>query len=284
MIQQDIIGKNIRKYRKLANMTQGELAEKIKVTTQAVSKWECGGTPDALILYDVAQVLGVSIDALYGLDEEIKSDPLKSLCIQIASMDENKRMEKVLLCALTMAFYATGNGRISELLSDFRGFDEEESEYHLFNIVIENGFSNGDTLKNDSFLFLCFNDENHYDSQIADGDAYRRIFALLGRENVMKVVLNLLHQPQDFFITSAAIASQLSLSDEEVERIMNLLNEEGLVSFRKVMTEDGEMTVWNLIQASQILSFLMIVRDLVEKKKYFTNLDFMPEDYRFLLK
>ena len=37
-----ILGNKIAKYRKLKNMTQEELAEKLNVTSQAVSKWENG--------------------------------------------------------------------------------------------------------------------------------------------------------------------------------------------------------------------------------------------------
>ena len=35
------IGRNIAYFRKQKNMTQEELAEKMSVTAQAISKWEC---------------------------------------------------------------------------------------------------------------------------------------------------------------------------------------------------------------------------------------------------
>lgn len=63
----NIICDNIAKYRKELNMTREDLAKAVGVSTQAVSKWECGGTSDALLLPSIAEKLKVSIDALYGM-------------------------------------------------------------------------------------------------------------------------------------------------------------------------------------------------------------------------
>ncbi len=56
------LGAFIAQLRKEANMTQAELAGKLNVTVQAVSKWERGkGLPDINTLEPLADVLGVSI-------------------------------------------------------------------------------------------------------------------------------------------------------------------------------------------------------------------------------
>ena len=47
-----VIGEQIKKYRVQKRYTQEKLGNMIGVTTQAVSKWERGGTPD-----DVANVV-----------------------------------------------------------------------------------------------------------------------------------------------------------------------------------------------------------------------------------
>ena len=65
-----VIGEQIKKYRIQKNYTQEKLGNLIGVTTQAVSKWERGGTPDAEILPKLADALGVSIDALFGREEQ----------------------------------------------------------------------------------------------------------------------------------------------------------------------------------------------------------------------
>ena len=62
----NILGRQIQKYRKGLDMTQKELGKAIGVSTQAVSQWECGGTPDVLLLPAIADTLKVTVDNLFG--------------------------------------------------------------------------------------------------------------------------------------------------------------------------------------------------------------------------
>ena len=64
------LGSQIRKYRTEKGLTQEQLGELVGVTTQAVSKWERGGVPDAELLPNLSRALNVSIDALFGLEEQ----------------------------------------------------------------------------------------------------------------------------------------------------------------------------------------------------------------------
>lgn len=66
---QSILGIKIKEFRTKKGITQEELGQLVGVTTQAVSKWERGGTPDAEILPNIARVLDVSIDALFGVEQ-----------------------------------------------------------------------------------------------------------------------------------------------------------------------------------------------------------------------
>lgn len=60
-------GNRIRTLRTQHQMTQAQLAEKLGVQYQTVSKWETGATlPDTAMLPQLADRLGVSIDDLFG--------------------------------------------------------------------------------------------------------------------------------------------------------------------------------------------------------------------------
>lgn len=62
-----ILAGNIARYRKEKGFTQDELASKLGITYQAVSKWETGQTmPDVSILISLAAELQVSVDKLLG--------------------------------------------------------------------------------------------------------------------------------------------------------------------------------------------------------------------------
>lgn len=61
------IAKNLAHYRKAAGLTQAGLAEKINYSDKSISKWESGnGVPDIYTLIQLAELYGVTVDALIG--------------------------------------------------------------------------------------------------------------------------------------------------------------------------------------------------------------------------
>ena len=84
------IGENIRKYRKKNDLTQEELAERLGVTYQSVSRWENGTTyPDLELLPSISELLAVTVDELIGMSQIEKEkraketfDELRRECIK----------------------------------------------------------------------------------------------------------------------------------------------------------------------------------------------------------
>lgn len=67
----DTLGKRIAALRKEKGMTQEELAEKLGVSPQAVSKWENGQScPDISLLPRLAAIFGVTTDLLLTGEQE----------------------------------------------------------------------------------------------------------------------------------------------------------------------------------------------------------------------
>ena len=61
------LGKKISELRKEKSFTQEELAEKLGVSPQAVSKWENDlSCPDIMLLPELASLFDVSIDEMFG--------------------------------------------------------------------------------------------------------------------------------------------------------------------------------------------------------------------------
>ena len=64
-MDQGKIGKFISERRKLQNMTQMQLAEKLGITDRAVSKWETGKSlPDASIMLELCKLLKITVNDL----------------------------------------------------------------------------------------------------------------------------------------------------------------------------------------------------------------------------
>ena len=61
------IGERIAYYRRLCAMTQEELAQRLNISAQAVSKWEQKiSSPDIMLLPLMAEAFGCSIDDLFS--------------------------------------------------------------------------------------------------------------------------------------------------------------------------------------------------------------------------
>ena len=73
------IGKSISSYRKNLGMTQEELAEKLHISAQAVSKWENGiGYPDITLVPAISEALNISLNDLFGASDDIDTEEIPS--------------------------------------------------------------------------------------------------------------------------------------------------------------------------------------------------------------
>ena len=85
------LGKRIMEHRKQLGLTQDQLAEKLGVTAQAVSKWENDQTcPDIASLPKLARILGVSVDELLSGKEETQ-------LAKVLPPEERKDMKEMML-------------------------------------------------------------------------------------------------------------------------------------------------------------------------------------------
>ena len=109
----DTIGQQIKRYRVEMGYTQEKLGQLIGVTSQAVSKWERGSVPDAELIPLIAQSLGISIDNLYGNEEQNLSPLSCAGRFRSACLASRRRLS----CLLTEALpKATSQATISQSL------------------------------------------------------------------------------------------------------------------------------------------------------------------------
>ena len=68
-------GQRLKAIRKGVQLTQAELAEKLMVSVQSISKWECDNAmPDISQIVPLSAVLGVTTDCLLGVGGDEKAD------------------------------------------------------------------------------------------------------------------------------------------------------------------------------------------------------------------
>ncbi len=70
-------GGYLSRLRKNADMTQSELADKLYLTRQAISRYELGDSfPDVSILISISEIFGVSLDELINSGEPTKAESM----------------------------------------------------------------------------------------------------------------------------------------------------------------------------------------------------------------
>ena len=117
------IGENIAYFRKQKKMTQEELAEKMAVTAQAVSKWECDSSyPDITVMQTLAKTLGVTVDELLSGEQkipEVKEATAEKIDRRI-SLIEVKADETSVVTRFPVSIVkkAIANGTLRKLVGD----------------------------------------------------------------------------------------------------------------------------------------------------------------------
>lgn len=95
-----MLSEKIRELRRKEGLSQEELAERVDVSRQAVSKWELGSAvPTADKLVELADVFGVSLDYLMR-DGETASQPIET------PMPTGKRRKIAAWCLIVAALLA----------------------------------------------------------------------------------------------------------------------------------------------------------------------------------
>ena len=112
------IGNQIKALRLKKSVTQEAMAEHFGMTAQAVSKWECGtSVPDISLLPELSAYFGVTIDALFALDDETRMERIQNMLWDERYLNPSD-VENERAFLLEKARREPENGRPHELLAD----------------------------------------------------------------------------------------------------------------------------------------------------------------------
>lgn len=146
------LGTKIRELRRRDNRTQEALAEALGVTSQAVSRWESGGSyPDMNLIPSIANYFGITIDALFGYQND-RAARIQALVEKIQTMKQKNNGADVntgdmiafaraalveypgnpeLMASLASVLYTAGYSRYGEHhLTDEDGYDVYDNARH----------------------------------------------------------------------------------------------------------------------------------------------------------
>ena len=215
---------NLTRFRKRCGMTQGQLAKKLNVTPQAVSKWENGSLPDSEFLPRLAQILGVSIDVLFGLVQEKPEPDLEQLIadkIRQTPVKERADLVMKLFYAALTAYhdYKLSKQTYPENL-ELETYAELRSDYECAIARLN------EDLKYFCFLKIPENGVNAY-TRASDGMVH--LFETLADKEAITIIHYLGSGYRNRMQSAEYMAKQLSLPIEKVQKVMDGLDRLGFV-------------------------------------------------------
>lgn len=146
------IGSTIKSLRKEKKLTQEQLAEKIGVSFQAVSKWENGiALPDITLLPKLAQLFDISIDKLFAYSTKETQKEIEDYCYRSYQLRESDHMKARAILEEGLRKYPDNDILLNNLLYCITDPDEE---IRIATKLI--GKTNEADIKYDSLRFLAY--------------------------------------------------------------------------------------------------------------------------------
>lgn len=259
-----VIGKQIKKYRSAMGITQEQLGKLVGVTTQAVSKWERGGTPDTELLPRLSQVLGVSIDALFGREEQRFT---MSLARQICQMpnDEAYRYAFSICWAIEIGLMQDISA-LDDFLSTFvehSTITADKTDYFA-KIMQDGGIATARLSPDFHHFFLMAEPQSSIKDKIADLDTLCGVFQIFADKKLLKIIFYMysrLNTP----IATSLISKNTGIDMHEVDRCMEILCRNNLATRSVVATADGEIYSYMFHQESSVIPLLCFADEIAKK-------------------
>ncbi len=216
--------KNLTKYRKSCGMTQGQLAAKLNVTPQAVSKWENGSLPDSELLPKISGILGVSIDVMFGIKKEQPEHNLEQLITEkIRQTPEKERAD------LIMKLYYAAISAYNDYTPTAAKYPENLELETYAELRTDNECSIARL--NADLKYCCFvkMPENGVDSYTEVCDNMIHLFQTLANRDAIDIVHYLGSCYRNRMQSLEYISKQVKIPVNRVKKIMDNLDRLGIV-------------------------------------------------------
>jgi len=268
------LGNNIKKHRTALSLTQEQLADRLSVSAQAVSKWERGeNMPDAEMLPQIADVLGVSIDTLFDRSEKVTDLRLARtiadymIDVPNESLHQNPdKIKKIRKAAYMAEYFSTCLNKMSD--------DELARQEKMWNVSschasASNGCAGGftfDSNHSEAPFFAVFEQpENGFGEIFRPYDKYKEIFALLADENAYSIVGKLYRTNGISFDDEYA---KLNFGENSID-ILEKMSCLRIISSYQTVINDNEVRLWSFTPKNGLIALLCVLYEYVTYNNYF---------------
>ena len=214
----------------------------------------------------LAQQLGVSIDALFGLEGGERVDVAEVVGRWLRGFPERERMEQFCRLVWTSINLFLPDGLKvpkMEYLPACRPYMDRENKIMYTEIRGGGGLLMDVHAKDMTFVTLWPEPEEGYASFFAPMEEYRRLFAVLAKPGCLELLDSLYWRKSNYF-TPPVIAKQGGLPLETVTGLLEELAGIGIFWSMKLELEEGEVKAYKLAEPLTLVPFLMAAQGFME--------------------
>lgn len=254
------IGKKIKELRTVKGYTQEQLGKLLNVSTQAVSKWERGGTPDIELLPSIADVLDVNIDTLFGREPQSVEEVIAHTLRNTKSEDAFKRAFK--MCWAINAGLAHEESVLNSYLEDIN-FKDTEHKY-FSKSVLDTGIVCVRLAEDFRTFFLMPEPNGGILEKIESLEELQKLFSVFADLNILKI-LTYMYTRLNTPIAASLISKNTDIEEQQVEEYMKVLQVNNLVDINSVATAQGIVAFYTFRQESSVIPFLCFADEIHKK-------------------
>lgn len=264
------IGLKIKELRTELKITQEELAKAVQVTTQAVSKWECGGLPDIELVPKIAEFFSVTTDELFGIAVNDYKNIDQKLCNYIGSLKNVKERFKEIF-TLCYHMEISINDKV-----DLTQYNVKEimEDYYLNSQLLSKEGIILTQLKKDKPLFALFPKLNNedYNGFLKNKDKFIEFIKELSNEDFFNALILINSRINNSF-TENFFVKELAITLERAQEIIKTLIKYKLILVKTLELDDKTIETYTLFDNPAILGFIAFLDMIVEKPNafYYSN-------------
>ena len=250
---------NLVKYRKKAGLTQGQLAAKLSVTPQAVSKWEKGSYPDSELLPELSKALDVSLDVLFGLkSDDGKINATNAAAKKMRSLSDEDKGQFIM--ELFYSLICTYNPNTDAEKISFPESLARETYAHL-----RSDHALAVSRLNPDMQYICFMrvPEDGINSYFKIQPRIMELFSILSDENALRIINFAETVERNYLLTKECISKELDMPMEVVSEIVEKFDRFGIMWELTANTGNSSFPIYGYVHNIPLIGILVLANTLV---------------------
>lgn len=259
------IGKQIQELRKQKRITQEELGNAVGVTTQAVSKWENGGTPDAELLPVIADYFHVRIDYLYGRSDKDELSLSSFIYQELYKLSETKRLTQVYEILHSILNACSEIPNIAEILkSESLNLLHAKTMKFGYQIVNDHMIGFLSLMEYNPYCFFIPEPKDGFLANFLSVEQYQQIFSLLSKPYVLDILIQLYQMTFQTYFTIKMLAKKSSIPETMIKQVLTEMVEKKWVEHVEVETDEQALDAYVLNQNVAFIPFMLLANEFVD--------------------